>query len=86
MTDDPILPERRRSVRHYAMKAATIILDDGQGTLPCFVRETSTTGARLKVGPGVDVPDGFQLQIGNKPPRACHVVWKGDRQLGVAFN
>lgn len=83
MIDEPIMPERRRSVRFRAAKPATILA--GTKTIRCFLRDLSQGGARVKLEAGVEVPDAFLLQIGHARPRPAHIVWRGDRQLGIAF-
>lgn len=86
MTEEPILPERRKQFRHGAMKPATIVFDNGRTRMPCLVRDLTDAGARLKIGPELDVPESFELEIGHGAPRRTHVVWKAERQLGVAFD
>ncbi len=83
MTDDPMLPERRRSVRFHAAKPATILA--GQDSLPCLMRDLSEGGARLRLEDPGQVPEDFMLQIGHAKPRACRIVWRAQHQLGVAF-
>ena len=68
------------------MKPATIVFDNGRARVPCLVRDLTEAGARLKVGPEAEVPELFELEIGTAAPRRTHVVWKADRQLGVAFD
>jgi hypothetical protein len=86
MTDDAIFPERRRSVRRRALKAATIVVGHGEPDIACFVRDISDTGVRIKLGDGVAVPDDFVIRIGNDAPRPCRIVWRGEGQLGVTFS
>jgi hypothetical protein len=88
MTEEPILPERRKQFRHRAMKPAMIVFDNGKTRVPCLVRDLTDAGARLKVEPDVTVPEAFELEIGHGggSPRRAHVVWTAERQLGVAFD
>jgi hypothetical protein len=44
----PTGAEKRRSVRHEALKQARVIA--GQATIYCAIRDLSTTGAKLEVG------------------------------------
>ena len=83
MTDEPILPERRHSVRFRAAKPATILA--GHDSVPCLMRDFSAGGARLRLeDPGI-VPEDFLLQIGHADPRPCRIVWRAQHQLGIAF-
>ena len=83
MTEESVLPERRRSVRFRAAKPTTILV--GRDSLPCLMRDFSAGGARLRLeNPGI-VPDYFELRIGHANPRPCRIVWRAQHQLGIAF-
>jgi hypothetical protein len=86
MTDDAIFPERRKSVRRRTLKAATIVVGNGEPDISCFVRDISETGVRIKLSDSLAVPDDFVIRIGHDAPRPCRIVWRGEGQLGVAFS
>jgi hypothetical protein len=69
---------------HYT---AWIVTEDG-GKQGCALADISTHGARIEVMDGAKVPEKFVLffSLRGKPRRACHVVWRKERQIGVAFD
>jgi hypothetical protein len=74
----------RHSERHEVLQAGTISF---QGSaVDCTVHNISIGGANLEVVDDLKIPDTFRLLIdpefGN---RHCHVVWRRDRRIGVAF-
>ena len=57
------------------------------GTINCLIRDISISGAALDVTNPVDIPDRFNLFFkadGTHIP--CHVVWRQDERIGVAFD
>jgi hypothetical protein len=74
----------RRRAMHYT---AWIVTKDG-GKQGCALADISTHGARIEVMDGAKVPEKFVLffSLRGKPRRACHVVWRKERQIGVAFD
>jgi hypothetical protein len=54
----------------------------------CVVVDISDTGARLEVATIADIPDKFTMLLTprGQPYRLCEVVWRGSRQIGVAFD
>jgi hypothetical protein len=78
------MTEKRRAPRQRTFKGATISLPIG--SVPCTVRNLSASGALLELQDSTPVPDDFELII--KPEykrRACHVVRREGRRLGVVF-
>jgi len=66
------------------MKAAKI--EFGDVAVDCTVRDLSTTGAALEVANQIGIPAKFTLIVpdfGLHLP--CHVVWRKQFRLGVAF-
>jgi hypothetical protein len=77
--------EKRAADRHPVLKAATIEFADGP--VSCMVRNISRTGAALDVSSAAGIPEHFTLALpsdGQHLP--CHVVWRKDRRIGVAFD
>ena len=55
-------------------------------SVDCIIRNMSEAGAALEVDSPVGIPDDFTLLI--RPEiikRTCHVVWRTERRIGVAF-
>ena len=78
------MAETRRAPRHRVLKAGTIGF--GGGAIDCVVRNLSTTGAALEVANQAGIPDRFVLVVpGDGLHRPCHIVWRKERRIGVAF-
>src|ERR1041385_4211870 len=79
--------DKRKSRRRAMHYTAWIVTEDGskQG---CALADISTHGARIEVMDGAQVPEKFVLffSLRGKPRRPCHIVWRKDRQIGVAFD
>jgi hypothetical protein len=57
------------------------------GAINCLVRDMSISGAALDVADPHDVPERFNLVFkadGTHIP--CHVVWRQEERIGVAFD
>jgi hypothetical protein len=76
--------EKRGANRYRVLKAGTI--EFGGGAINCMVRNMSHFGAALDAASPVGIPDHFTLVLvadGHHTP--CHVVWRKQRRIGVAF-
>jgi hypothetical protein len=79
MGDSRIAPRRR------ILKAGTIAF--GGGAIDCTVRNISATGANIEVVTPLFIPDRFTLIIqSTQTKRPCHIVWRKERRMGVAFD
>ncbi len=77
------MEEIRIAPRRRILKAGTIESGDG---IACNVKNLSETGAQLEVLSPLYVPDRFTLAVpSDQLKRRCHVVWRKQRLLGVAF-
>ena len=79
------MDDHRTATRHRVLKAATIEFDGG--VINCMVRNFSNAGAALDVTSAVGVPEHFTLVLpadGHHMP--CHVIWRKDKRIGVAFD
>jgi PilZ domain len=79
------MAEKRNVGRHRVLKAGTI--EFGGGAIDCMVRNMSNTGAALDVSSPIGIPEHFTLVFpadGLHMP--CHVVWRKEKRIGVAFN
>jgi hypothetical protein len=77
--------EKRIAPRRRVLKAGSINFD-GE-VIPCTIRNLSATGAALDVEIGVSIPDCFKLVVdGESLDKPCHVVWRKERRIGVAFD
>jgi hypothetical protein len=79
------MTEHRIAQRHRVLKGGTISFN-GAG-ISCTVRNLSETGAALDVISPVGIPDNFMLVIdGDQPGKPCHVVWRKEKRIGIAFD
>jgi hypothetical protein len=78
--------ERQRIARRRRiLKAGSI--EFGGGAIDCTVRNLSETGAALEVVTPLFIPDRFTLSVHTEQTRRpCHVVWRGEKKLGIAFD
>ena len=77
--------ETRIAPRVRVMKAARI--EYGGDTYACTVRDISTTGAALDFLDLVRVPNEFTLVLPDgRLKLPCHVVWRREYRVGVAFD
>ena len=78
--------EHRIAQRHRVLKGGTISFNGAAG-ISCTVRNLSQTGAALDVISPVGIPEQFALVIdGEAAGRPCHVVWRKEKRIGVAFD
>ena len=79
------MEEHRIAHRHRVLKAGTISF--GGGAIDCTVRNISETGAALDVVTPLFIPDRFTLVVQTEHlKRPCHIVWRKERRMGVAFD
>jgi hypothetical protein len=55
-------------------------------TINCLVRNISISGAALDVTNPLDTPERFDLVSKDGTHIPCHVIWRQDEQIGVAFD
>ena len=77
--------EKRVAPRHRVLKAGTI--EFGGGAIDCTIRNMSNAGAALDVTSPVGIPDHFMLILpADGQHISCHVVWRKEKRIGVAFD
>ncbi|MBR0691196.1 diguanylate cyclase [Bradyrhizobium manausense] len=74
-----------RLVPERTFLAGKIIFNFGQSSIDCVVRRLTEEAATLEMQSGLGVPDGFQLRLAGREILSCRVIWRSDRQVGVAF-
>jgi hypothetical protein len=56
-------------------------------TINCLIRNISISGAALEVTNPLDIPERFNLFFkADNTLIPCHVIWRQDEQIGVAFD
>ena len=79
------MDEQRASPRHRVLKAGTIEFSGGK--IDCVIRNLSAMGAAIEVKSPIWFPDSFALAIASEgSARRCHIIWREDRRIGVAFD
>ncbi len=86
-TVDTVTPENRRMAsRRRVLKAGIIAFNDRHSTLPCTVRDVSSTGVRLIVEGSISAPDTFELLIELDGLEAdCEVVSRKAGEIRAKF-
>jgi hypothetical protein len=80
------LEERRERRRVRTLKGGRIVFNRGYGVADCAVRNLTDYGALIEIGEVFGIPSEFELQINpEKHRRACRVIWRDGRRLGVLF-
>ncbi len=78
--------DHRNDRRQKQLKSGIIVLNDRCSTLACTIRDISETGARLKLGSVVNLPENFELIFVNErkivPVQKC---WHSHPECGVRF-
>ena len=78
--------ENRKSPRHKVFKAAKIQFNRAGG-IDCTVRNISDGGALPRSRKPARYSLVFDLHIpSDQQVRTCHLVWKTERRIGVAFH
>jgi len=77
--------DKRIATRNRVLKTGTI--EFGGGGIDCTVRNLSETGAALQVVTPLDIPDRFTLFVPSQQlKKPCHIVWRKEKQIGIAFD
>ena len=80
------MDEKRTVTRQRTLKGATIVFSEGAFTYKCLVKNLSAAGASLELSSTDGVPNRFQLVFEDRSPtRACVVIWRTEKRLGVEF-
>jgi len=78
------LTEDRVGPRTTSFERAVILLPYSGIAVDCVVRNLSRSGACLVIEDANNIPDDFDLTMGNSL-RPCRVVWRESFRLGVEF-
>ncbi len=80
----PDTPDERRVVkRETVLKTAKIVF--GASVVDCVVQNISATGARVRTGSVVPVPDRVVLQLRDGTSYAALRAWTRGTQIGFRF-
>jgi hypothetical protein len=79
------MAEKRKIPRQRTLKGGVIAFHNRFSTMDCVIRNLTSTGAMLKVGSTLGIPDRFELKLENEEFRWCRVKWRREDTIGVAF-
>lgn len=79
--------EKRKSKRQQLTCASSIVTLDRKQKFDCHLGDISATGAKIFVAQPEKLPDDFVLMLSErgKVMRLCHIVHRGEKQIGVVF-
>ena len=78
--------DKRRQRRQRVLKDGRIITLDHRSVVNCMVRDLSSTGARLKCGDQVAVPNEFLLQVGHDTTMMpAKAMWRRGTDIGIVL-
>jgi hypothetical protein len=76
--------EKRAAQRFKVLKGGLVAIEGG--SIPCTVRNMSSTGAAVEFAQHVDLPSTFTLRIErDRFARRCRPVWSNKRRAGMAY-
>ncbi len=76
--------DNRTDARHKVLKAGTILFEGRK--IDCAVHDLSLAGANLEVDSLTGIPDSFDLLTADAGKQRCHVIWRKESRIGVAFS
>lgn len=63
------------------------MIEVGESGIDCIVKNLSDTGAGIEVTSPLYIPDHFTLSVpSDRLKRPCHIIWRKQRRIGVAFD
>jgi hypothetical protein len=77
--------DHRTAPRRRVLKAGTIEFTGCGGSIPCTVRNLSQAGAALEINAEIPIPRNLTLTL-DRVSRECHVVWRKESRIGIAFD
>lgn len=80
------MQERRTGRRDRTYLGGQVAYNDRQSTLDCLVRNVSQNGAKIVFAHTALIPSVVDVLIPKKGgSRRARIVWRDDKQAGVAF-
>ena len=77
--------EKRATPRKPVLMSGAI--EFAGSTINCLISNMSISGAALEVSNPHDIPERFNLFFKTDGTRIpCHVIWRQDERIGVAFD
>jgi hypothetical protein len=82
---DATVADHLRSPRQRTYKGARIFFNGRTSSIDCVIKNLSDTGACLSLPNTIGVPETFDLLQSKDQVRACKVIWRNAKQVGVQF-
>ena len=87
MSPDDSHKDRRDGRRSRTFKGCRIVFNGGYSTFECTIKNISPSGALLRFGDVVGVPNRFELELeAGRPRKKCVVRWRSGSLMGVSFD
>lgn len=79
--------DKKRAARKSVSQAGWITLEGGFAARPCVVQDMSATGAKVTIDDTNSLPAKLRLAFSRdaRTGRACEVVWRRGKSVGVKF-
>lgn len=78
--------DHRSTKRARQLKSGIIVLNQRRSTLACTIRDLSSSGARLRLGSVVSLPDEFELIfVNDRKIVSVRKCWHTHPECGVMF-
>ncbi len=78
------MSDKRADSRQRVLKTGAI--EFGGGSIDCTIKNLSATGALLEVVSPLGIPERFTLHfLADRTRRACTVVWRREKRIGMIF-
>ena len=82
------MSDHRAAARHHTLRTGIVEFDNGSGSIvsvPCTIRDVSSTGALLALNSSAWVAEEFTLIFTSGLRKGCRVAWRKERLIGSAF-
>ncbi|SDE59128.1 PilZ domain-containing protein [Rhodospira trueperi] len=77
---------RRSAKRRRILKGGWLVIADGTSSIRCFVKDISSTGARVETEAAANTPDGLlRLTLSDGETLEAEVVRRTGLELGIRF-
>jgi hypothetical protein len=80
-----VFVERRAHLRKKILMSGAI--EFAGGHINCLISDMSVSGAAIEISKSQDIPERFNLVFKVDDAHIpCHVVWREEERIGVAFD
>lgn len=78
---------KKRETRKSIQQKGWIMLEGGFAARPCHVMDLSASGAKIMIDDGASLTSKFRLGLSRdaKNARACEIVWRRGKTVGLRY-